>query len=336
MSALIMIALAAVAPEAPEPCRDDKGQDRCDTAIQTQMRDRFGLKPIATLAAAGSIVRRVMYVDGYGRDLVAIEFVRAVGSDPMVRVSLPAKGPQSRGVMEAAMSAKRWTSIIDGSRQFHRSFAPLAKGANDDINICLHSWVYTVEAADPDGRPLVRRAIDDACQDGPAAQFASLVAKEALTAFPVCAALDRRHHRNEATMLATCFRLKGDRLAAAELFNRTEGLGLLSRNARAALGAQSYYNVTVDWDGTSAKGTAAKNLINSKLVEGDNANLYIRDVTGRSPRSGTATGELVRYPSDGKGPLEAASVALDWDLQWGQPITSIRIGPWQARTPASE
>lgn len=333
----LIAALALAAPDpATDPCRDDKGQDRCAADAQSRMRSTYGLKPIEALAAAGSIVRRVMYVDGYGRDLVAIEFERATGGDPLVRVSLPAKGTRAAGTMEAPIGAARWTSIIDGSRHFHRSFAPLAKGANDDINICLHSWVYTVESADPGGRPDVRRATRDACTENPAAAFASLAAKEAVAAFPACAALDPRHHRNEATILATCFRLKGDRLAAAELYNRTEGLGLLSRDARAALGEQSHYDVVVEWEGTTARGKAGKSLISSKLVEGRHVNLYISEVTGRSPRSGTATGEIVRYTPGDSAIQDVAAVTLEWDLQWRQPVTAVRVGPWQARNPASE
>lgn len=328
MSFSMMMALALAAPAVPERCRDDRGQDRCNTAMQTRMRDAFGLEPIEVLAATGAIVRRVMYVDGYGRNLLAIEFLRAPGSDPMVRISLPAsaKAPSSR--MEALIGAMRWASIVDGSRQFHRTFAPLTVG--DNVNICLHSWVYTVEAADPGSPPATRQTVQDACQDSPAEQFASLVAKEALAAIEPCAALDRRHYRNEATMLATCFRLKGDRQAAAELFNRTDGLAELSKDARTALDAQSYYKVVVDWDGMSAAGAAGKALLKTKLIEGEKAYLFITDVRGQSPRAGVATGRIERYPPGGKGTAESATVELVWDLQWRQPVTAVRVGPWKA------
>ncbi|HEX8215926.1 MAG TPA: hypothetical protein VF577_00555, partial [Allosphingosinicella sp.] len=91
-SALLFVSFAAAAPaqQAVDPnCSDDRGLNRCSDEQQRQMRQLYAVPTIEEHAAAGEEVRRVFYVDGYGRDLILIAFVRSPGKDPEVRVHYP-------------------------------------------------------------------------------------------------------------------------------------------------------------------------------------------------------------------------------------------------------
>lgn len=101
LTAILSGAIAAASPAAaqgrvPPGCSDDQGTDRCSAEEQRRVLELFGGKPIEEHARAGDQVRRSFYVDGYGRDLLAIVFIRAPGQDPTVQVHFPAQTGRSR------------------------------------------------------------------------------------------------------------------------------------------------------------------------------------------------------------------------------------------------
>ena len=101
-AALLLVAAAdAQAPETAG-CADDRGVDRCAEAQQRRMRDLYGVRSIDKHQAAGDQVRRIFYVDGYGRDLILISLVRAPGHDPMLWVHYPGEGGQRPAPQQAA------------------------------------------------------------------------------------------------------------------------------------------------------------------------------------------------------------------------------------------
>lgn len=331
MSAILIAAAILAVPSVQSGvCKDDKGQDRCTEAAQSQMRDAMGMSPIADLARSGAIVRRVSYIDGYGNNLIGIEFVRAPASDPIVRVILPQRQGRDRQVMEAPIDPDRWATVITGSANADRAY--IAASNADTVNICLHSWVMLFEAADQqNGRSGVRSRLSNGCGASPVAEFSMLAAKEAVAVFVPCDRLEPTNYRNDASLLAACFTLQGDRLAAAEFVNRTDGLGSLNGSAQKALKFANSYKLTVNWNGRTASGDAAQALILSQLPEDGRADITIREARGLTPSTGTATGMLHRRPSSLGKTVDEADVTLSWDLQWGQPVTAVTVGPWRTR-----
>lgn len=199
-------------------CSDDRGVDRCAPEQHRRVLDLFGMKPIEAHRAGGDQIRRAFYVDGYGRDLLAISFIRAPGRDPTVQVHFRSGTDGRPGKPRSALvPGKVWDEVIERSEHFHRRLQPIAGETGE--HMCLHSWVYTVEAHDPEsiagGDAGIRRAVQDACGSGPAALYARALADYALSLLPYCVALGG-HGRGSPGQLAACEMLEGDRMAAAE------------------------------------------------------------------------------------------------------------------------
>jgi len=226
MIALLALALALAALQpAPPPrdCQDDQGTDRCAEAAQQRMRALYAVRSIEEHRAAGDQVWRIFYVDGYGRDVVLISFVRAAGHDPTMWVHFPSdQGASPSEPLQAPVPQPLWNEVRSRSENFERTFAPEPGRDPSAIRLCLHGWVYAVESV---GRRLgraeapVRRKVENACEDGPTAAYAQDIQRIALSLLPYCAALDPSHHRNPASTIAACRLLSGDRLAAAEVMN---------------------------------------------------------------------------------------------------------------------
>ena len=333
---LLLVAAAATQP-VPDDCRDDRGSDRCATAAQAKMRALYGLPSIEEHQRAGDQVRRVMYVDGYGRDVVAISFVRAPGREPIASVYFPRReGEAAMEPLRAAVPNGVWEDILRRSGLFDRTLEPLAKA---EPEICLHSWVFVVEANDP-GRanytpPALRRKTEDACSNGLARAYAE-VERAALPLFPHCARLDPDQHRNEATQLAACRILRGDRMAAAEVMNRANELrfvrGVEDRQRIASLFAHS---VTIDWQGerASAGMLDAAALWARKLGEAP-ANLFISDIQGLAADRARLTGFFSRAVNDGnETPTKyfTAPVELVWVFGSAQEweVERATVGAWK-------
>ncbi|WP_431851805.1 hypothetical protein [Allosphingosinicella sp.] len=241
LAIVVLAALAVAAPSAAaaaqrstDPsCSDDRGVDRCSEEQQRRTRQLFGVRSIEEHGAAGDDVRRVFYVDGYGRDIVMIAFVRAPGRDPTAWIYHPEREGEARPEpFQAPVSQEAWKEVVEGSANFHRSFvgqrpAPTANSEEGEIVVCLHSWVYTIEAVDRpqlNSPPQIRRKTEDACEDGPGEAFAQQLDRIARSMFPHCAALDVEQYGNEAMALAACRILRGDRLAAAEVLNGAQAI----------------------------------------------------------------------------------------------------------------
>ena len=320
-------------------CGDDRGVDRCSADVHRRVLDLYGLQPIEAHARAGDQVRRVIYVDGYGRDMVAIAFVRAPGRDPAVSVHFPREDGSLPPPLTASVPTNVWAQVLERSVHFDRDLVPLKPQADQGvISMCLHAWVYTVEATEQGPREddglRVRRKVQDACANGLAEEYANTLPGFALPLFPACAALDREQHRNVATLLNECRKLGGDRLAAAEAFN------LLSRLDD---GSEVYgvfgQRATVDWTGerTSGSTQAVVAAWSRGMANPERATLYIGRVTGERADHVRAEGELVRYV-DGAGDtrvLMTAPVTFELtDIRDGQGVrvTRATVGAFAERS----
>lgn len=295
----------ALAQERPSrECGDDNGVDRCAAEQQQRVRELFGVPPIEELQAAGAEVRRAFFVDGYGRDQIALTFIRARGRDPMVSVHFKReKEGRVPPPIEALVPAETWETVLQRGQNFDRKLVPLPEApANGAITICLHSWVSTVESVEAPknaaGELTIRRITQNACGDSLAVDYSFELAALALPLFPFCEALDPRSQRNNVTRLTACGLLEGDRLAAANAFNKA--LELANINGADDAGAARYvfdYSAKLDWAGTQlgGRGGQAFQAWVERTTGTPTAHLFIhRAVAERSDRV-RVEGSLHRY-----------------------------------------
>lgn len=230
ISALLLAQTGSANERVDRNCSDDRGQDRCGQVAQANTRDRYGLVDIDKMAANGAYVRRAMIVDGYGNDVLAVSFIREKGKDPFVEI----RGPMSEGRKDhrsvvMPISISEWNEVRSKGAYFDRDLASTSKenGGTELTNICLHSWMVIVEAADPSrlssntlpamGEDAnVRRKTQSACNGGLAVEYAFQLVDFAYEMLPVCQSVDVEFHRNKAMALNTCLLLSGDKAAAGQ------------------------------------------------------------------------------------------------------------------------
>lgn len=281
----------AKTPPPAADCADDDLVDRCSPEQQRRVRELFGVPPIEAHRDAGDQVRRAFYVDGYGNDLLAIVFVRAKGRDPVLQVHFPRGSDGTRAEpLQAPVPNAVWEDVIRRSSHFDEQLKrlPEAPSASGEITLCIHSWVFTVEATDPaegEYRPAtLRRKTEDACDDGLVEAYATELQRAAVPLLAPCARLDPRQHRNEATLLSACRLLRGDRLAAAEVMNLLDRFGAVERAEDSAqLQGLFAHDARIDWAGESfASPGGAAELWARKMSEGGPTRLYWDYVEGET------------------------------------------------------
>lgn len=235
----LLVAVPALANTPADPrCTDDNGTNRCDTETQAKTRNAYGIADVDALAAQGTYVRRAMLVDGYGRDILAVSFIRKKGMDPIVEIRAPQpKGARTSSSISMPISLSEWNNMLSQGGYFDRDLAPmLAEDGKTELrNICLHSWMATVEAVDParlssnslpamDEVPVIRRKTQSACDGGLAVQYAFQLADLAYDVLPVCQSINLEFQRNKVTALSTCLSLSGDRAAAGQALSLSHGI----------------------------------------------------------------------------------------------------------------
>lgn len=330
MSMIAALTLATAAP-AKDRCGDDDGNDRCSAAEQEKMRRLYRLESIATHANAQ--VRRIFFISGYGNDTVAIEFVRAHGRGPVVRVHFRhIDGMTDLSPIEKELNLSQWSDVLALSRDFDKSFAGPAKAKGKDsdeaITMCLHSWVYWGEAIDPGGKP--RSVVDNACNDPPVETFAWQAAKMAIAAFPHCDLLDRSLGRNDAALLASCSGLAGDRLAAARVFNEAKGFRFLDDKQGGTLAELAGYQVKLDLQGTAYAGKEAEAAWDGLVADG-NTYYYWDEARGIDSETVKVVGGVIRRgKAEGGSDDQRADVSMTWEEDGGQfEIKSITVGAFR-------
>lgn len=220
-------------------CADNEGTDRCDAEVQRRMRELYGLADAETLAGQGVVLRRAMFVDGYGNDVVAISVSRAPGRSPTVEISTPRgeQGPEPQSLY-AAISQSIWQHVMDSSGNFDRRIEGERNlgELNESGGLCLHGWFVVVESVDlafldTVGREIlplrIRRDAEGSCGDGLAEPFAFELAEIAIKNMQECSSLEPDDARNDAALLALCHQMRGDRIAAGEAYQFTEELSSL-------------------------------------------------------------------------------------------------------------
>lgn len=301
-----------------DPCDIEGRETECYLAHERESLDIYGLAPAAELAAAGTEIRRVMFIDGYGRNLVAVEFRRAAGTPPQVRVHLP-RGRSAAGAAEPDLTNpvmfRDWQSLAERGQLFDRALPARATTEDGQITICSHGWIYLVEYTDPQAegaRERIRRRVESACTHGTTADYASFLAEVAVSAIPGCAALDADNHRNDATILSVCARFTGDTISAAQAHNAIAELRGGGHPDHLPLLTSIFRNARLDWQGEPIlRGAPAAWLARTS---GDSrASFFPGAVHGESARRVRMNGELQRWiDRDGRSVLEVAPVELIW------------------------
>lgn len=341
--AALASAAAAPAQARPDPnCSDDRGADRCAAQQQARTRALFGLRSIEQHRDAGDQVRRVFYVDGYGRDMIAIAFVRAPGREPMAQIHFPRReGQRATPPLEAPVSHTVWGEMLRRSANFDRSYTPRPQNP-EEVSICLHSWVYTVEANDPArtnlARASLRRKTEDSCQRGPAVEFAADLQRAALPLFPHCDRLDPGQHRNPAAQLAACAALTGDRMAAAEVMNRLGAFrrarGTQDGQLLAGLFAQ---RARIDWNGVRSdpNDLYQGNFWLARMAADGAPGFYHDRVEGLAADRVRVTGTLQRSTDGPAASHFRAPVEMIWVFGPSQEfqVDSATVGAWERYRP---
>jgi hypothetical protein len=232
--------------------------------------------------------------------------------------------------------------VLERSRHFDRQLAPLAEGRPDETGICLHSSVYTIEATDPpetgNGAATLRRRTASSCEDGLAEAYARELQRTALTLLPPCAKLDLRQHGTEASLLAFCGTLAGDRLAAAEVLNRAHPFRSVRQAGDAAqLDGLFEFQAVVDWNGerNNGLGTAAQFWTAKAITRG--GTFFYDRIEGKSPRLVHLRGSLVRWvdvPEGQSNLSERARFEQVWTRDGSEfVIRAITVGPFKRQPP---
>lgn len=246
LSILALLAIPASAQDAKDfasGCADDSGGDRCSNAAIKAWHDRYGLRPVEAMAADGTAVRRMLYVDGYGRDVIAISAIRAKGAPPIIEIRQPsAKEAIAPTTWTRPIPEKAWNRILGEATTAHRRFAPEG-GPADEIEMCLHAWVSRFESGDPRrlasfvvGQvwldPESRAMTASACDGSPTDRFGATLAEVAADAFGECSSIDADRMRNGIALIEACMRLRGDTIAAGHVISIYRNLYPLIFRAR--------------------------------------------------------------------------------------------------------
>ncbi len=327
---LLAMALALAPAQATDNrrCGDDDGNDRCAPAVQAKMLASYRLLPITAYTKAE--VRRILFVDGYGNDVVALEFVRDAGRNPVVRVhfrsgpGLPAIAP-----LETELTLGQWSDVLALSQDMEKSFVKSEAGNEPDESIiCLHSWVYWGTAIDPGQKS--RSVVDNSCESTPMETFAWQAAKMAIAAFPHCDLLDRKLGRNDAALLASCSGLVGDRITAARVYNEAKGFRFLDDKDGGKLADLAAYQMTLDLQGTSFSGKDATAAWDRFFADGKTY-FYWDEVSGLTSESARVIGGVIRRggAEDRSEDLRADAV-IDWEEDGSVfEIKSITVGAFR-------
>lgn len=345
--ALVMFTLAASAQPRPQPeplthgtCNDDRGVDRCTESQQRWMEDLYGVRSIEAHGEAGDQVRRVFYVDGFGRDVVLIAFLQPAEDGPIVSVHFPREGNTTPpDPLQAPMPEILWNDMLWRSKLIDRKLVPLPIPP-ETIQVCLHPSMYVVEIADPaDGTlnsPKIARTTSNGCDGRMAAWFALETQRAALRLFPPCAALDPEQHRSAASQFAACRLLRGERMAAAAVMNRLGSLGRFPgpgdyRDA----GRLFARGAVIDWIGQRSTNQAAGEFWIERMRDAHHPIFYADSVEGLSMTQVRVVGRLqrsVEAAAEANSDAYRAQVEMLWafDSANGFLVEQITVAAWEA------
>ena len=309
-------------------CQDETGSDRCSDESRAQQRQLYRAADARGLAKKKVQLIRAFFVDGYGQDIAMVTFKRAPGEDLQVEVQLPDRDPNfADPPLVGQLSGAAWTDILAGSGTFARDLVPLLK-RKDELSMCLHSWVTTVEVVDENDK--VRRKTSGACdRDSLATAYAFKLASIAVDAFSFCSTLSREASRNDVTRLADCSRLRGDRTAASQAYNRLHTRWFLHPNGvdfAPSLYELFYDRAEVTWPGeeTVTGAASAAKLWTAKASQDRFVpQIYIGETHDRV----RIEGQIWPRPQSGEDRPKPIPVTMLWTKENGFDFRLRRLSP---------
>jgi hypothetical protein len=342
--AALLLAARVDARRPSDPCRRGGDETACFVAHEQVWLDLYGLASASSRLAAASELRRAMFVDGYGRHTVAVEFSRAPGSEPRVAVYLP-RPEGATGVAEPALAASApladWEETATRARYFDRRLVaePAPREADETIVFCSHAWLYVVEYVDPAAGAAsqrLRRRVENACDGALTGEYATFLSDVAARLLPGCPELDRRLHRNSASLLSVCGRFSGDRSAAAEAYNYIGELRGGGNNRHLPLLRRLFApGARLDWNGEAIERNVPETW-DARTSEELNASYFTRRIHGETAGRVRVEGSLERWVDEedeetGRSVLWVAPVELVMTQQPGGnfAIDSARVGAFE-------
>lgn len=323
--ALLGAALIGVqsAPPSDRTCLDDNNRDICAPAMRAELLAALGMATAEADAEAGVESYRVFFVDGYGRDLPAFVFERRPGSGPMSVV-------YGRGGarLEAPVSPAMWDEVVAHAEFADRELIQPANAQDAMAGLCLHAWSSTIEMTNSPvtrwrSEP-VRRRTENACNGALTTRFAFFLAEQTLKAQPHCQGLDLDRQRNVVTLVASCMALKGDRVAAASLFDQiSDGGPRRGADLTNPFVWQNYLGTNgsprLDWAGEVVVGQQGRDrkvaeFIVARLQQHPSLRFYPSTYDATDPRRVVVTGK-VHYSEEAEGGEERWFEA-DFNQAW--------------------
>jgi hypothetical protein len=298
---------ASASAQAPHADRCLRHPERIEATMCESLR-LFGLPPAEARLAAGEEIHRAFLIGGWGHPIIAVEYRRVPGHEPMVSIHGGRDGrfPGENSGLSAAVPQADWERLSASGRSFDGPLVPRPAGPHGEILVCADGYSLLVETTDPFSLALgerLRRQVAASCPDNPGFLYAEELLASAIRLLPACAGLAPRTPGNEADLLRDCMTLAGDRMAAAEAHNR---LGELRRARTAEQVARLFAaDVRFDWNG-------------GRVVLEDAAaalagHFYARRLIGETARRVRVEGLMSLITRAGDGP----------EVEWDAPVTLI-------------
>ncbi|GEM_PF-3866820 len=233
MFALTLPLQAQAQPEATlqiSGCED--GVALCDPAKRASLLADYGLSEAEAEAGRGVTLRRFIVRDAWGRHLAAAVFYRKAGQAPQVEILAPEEAHEPQA-LRGTIGQRDWQQLIDMTANFHHRLAgELApfEVIDGKFLICGDAPTTLVEASDQIGawvggvlvqeKPLVRRNSSNRCNPGLAHPIAVQMAQLAIENLPECSTVLPILDETPLRLLEICRALKGDRMAAGEVYRQ--------------------------------------------------------------------------------------------------------------------
>ena len=339
---LFAVTAPAIDAQGIAHCADDSGVNRCDADQRQRMFERYSLPSLALAMGDNQTIIRIFYIDGYGRDLVAITFVRDGNGTDRTSIAYPSDGAGALNeALNAPFPAAAWSDLRQRAEPLFANPETSERKASEPPSICLHGWMFDLESADrarSDNSVHARKRIVHACDDQMVPRFALDAAAVALEQFPACAALDPAQYRHAPSRLSACRLLNGNQLEAASVMNRGSKFRMIKDGADAVKLADMFTSdANILWNGRSSANENAASFW-ARHAGGPRGwtNLNVKSITGVEKGEVTLTGMLSRSIDTDRGAATGSETA-DVEQIWirGQDgkfrVRHAEVSGWKAR-----
>ncbi len=277
-------------------CSDNRGNDRCDPEYHSIMRKLYGIESAKTLKSRKLDVRRVYIINGYGRDVIAVTFLRKEDGTAWVEILSPAWDllkVQPRKLI-GTLSPSDWKKVVEltsladnasGSKvSIALALANIEEQTNDSekpITLCIHGWGAVFETASGD-------FYAGSCKDEEGVTKAFDTLPIARAVLPECTGFQLDEFRNMASLLAECQLLGGDRYIAFEAWTLANAINQIDRQDVTRDAVASFF---------ADKSSIAIDQLFNLYQQND---IYVFPPYGEAADKASASGQASAYSDDGE------------------------------------